>query len=75
MKFVKLLIFETIAKPESKIIDDEIRTYDLLPKIFLKKKVIDSKNEKLLIIVIKKMISIAVIFFVLYNGLHVSSNF
>ena len=75
MKFVKLLIFETIAKPESKIIDDEIRTYDLLPKIFLKKKVFDSKNEKLLIIVIKKMISIAVIFFVLYNSLHVSSNF
>ena len=75
MKFVKLLIFETIAKPESKIIDDEIRTYDLLPKIFLKKKVFDSKNEKLLIFVIKKMISIAVIFFVLYNSLHVSSNF
>ena len=33
--------------------DDEIRMRDLLPIIFLKK-VFDSQNEKLLIIVIKK---------------------
>ena len=54
--------------------DDEIRMCDLLPIIFLKKKVFNSKNEKLLIIVIKKMISIALISFVLYNNIHVSSN-
>ena len=47
--------------------DDEIRMCDLLPIRFFKKKVFDSQNEILLIIVIKKMISIALIFFVLYN--------
>ena len=46
---------------------DDIRKCDLLPIRFFKKKVFDSQNEKLLIIVIKKMISIALIFFVLYN--------
>ena len=74
MKFVMLLILEIIVIPESKIMGDDIRKCDLLPIRFFKKKVFDSQNEKLLIIVIKKMISIALIFFVLYNNLHVSSN-
>jgi len=48
---------------------------DLVPIIFFNKKVLDSQNEKLLIIVIIKIISIALIFFVLYNNLHVISNY
>ena len=67
MKFVILLILKSIVNPESKIMGNEIRKCDLLPIIFFKKKVLDSQNEKLLNIVIKKMISIALIFFVLYN--------
>ena len=67
MKFVMLLILEIIVIPESKIMGDDIRKCDLLPIRFFKKKVFDSQNEILLIIVIKKMISIALIFFVLYN--------
>ena len=73
MKFVKLLILEIIVIPESKIMGDVIKMRFSANNIF-KKKVLDSQNEKLLIIVIKKIISIAIIFFVLYNNLHVSSN-
>ena len=75
MKFVKFLILKIIKSIESKIIGNEIRKCDLVPIIFFKKKVLDSQNEKLLIIVIIKIISIALIFFVLYNNLHVISNY
>ena len=75
MKLVKLLILKIIKSIESKIMGNEIRRCDLVPIIFFKKKELDSQNEKLFIIVIIKIISIALIFIVLYNNLHVISNY
>mgnify|MGYP005748043013 FL=1 len=75
MKLVKLLILKIIKSIERNIIGNEIRKCDLVPIIFFKKKELDSQNEKLFIIVIIKIISIALIFFVLYNNLHVISNY